>query len=47
MKTSDIPIDPLHIRKQLFLHDLLKRAQGPRRTSWLDLPKEPGIYVIR
>lgn len=43
---SDIPIG-VYSRKQFSLYNLLKRAEGPRRASWCDLPKEPGIYLVR
>lgn len=28
------------------MHDLLVRANGPDRASWVDLPDDPGIYVV-
>lgn len=47
MMTFDIPIDPSNPRKQIDLRNLLTRAKGPERASWLDLSSAPGIYVVR
>ena len=46
MKSRDIPNTLEFVRKIFSFADLLERASSDARSSWTDLPKGAGIYVV-
>ncbi|MCC6190315.1 MAG: hypothetical protein IT318_14885 [Anaerolineales bacterium] len=47
MLTFDIPPVVWYKRIQVLLLDLLQRAAGDARASWIDLPNQASAYVVR
>ena len=46
MKASDIERTMGRKAEVVSLGDLLARADGPGRATWLDLPASPGVYAV-